>query len=140
MFRLTYTKEFAAAHHLPGYDGKCKNVHGHNYVVEMEFCGSNTNANGMLLADGVTIDFELIKTKFDEVAPDHGDLNAWMSEPPSTENVARALFWRLRASGLPLCAITVKETARGWVRYEPNGDEKEMPLPQPNYAQGYDLT
>lgn len=36
---LTVTKrfEFCYAHHLPEYEGKCKNVHGHNSIVEVTF-------------------------------------------------------------------------------------------------------
>ena len=36
---MTITKEFhfGAAHHLPNYDGKCNNIHGHEYFVRVEF-------------------------------------------------------------------------------------------------------
>ena len=35
---LTVTKifEFSAGHFLPDYDGKCRESHGHNFVLEVE--------------------------------------------------------------------------------------------------------
>lgn len=35
--RISVTRqfEFAYAHHLPGYQGKCSNLHGHNAMVEV---------------------------------------------------------------------------------------------------------
>lgn len=48
------------AHALPGYDGKCKNIHGHTYQLEVTVKGetqpeNNTPKNGML------IDFSVLK-------------------------------------------------------------------------------
>lgn len=35
--RISVTRrfEFAYAHHLPGYEGKCSNIHGHNAIVDV---------------------------------------------------------------------------------------------------------
>ena len=33
MFELTVEADFSASHLLEGYDGPCKNLHGHNYRV-----------------------------------------------------------------------------------------------------------
>lgn len=35
--RISVTRrfEFAYAHHLPGYEGKCRNIHGHNAIVDV---------------------------------------------------------------------------------------------------------
>jgi len=33
MYELTVETEFAAAHHLRGYQGKCENLHGHNRLL-----------------------------------------------------------------------------------------------------------
>lgn len=40
---ITVTKQFRfeAAHYLPEYEGECKNVHGHSYLLEMEFKSPN---------------------------------------------------------------------------------------------------
>ena len=33
MFEIEIRRTFAAAHQLKGYDGDCRNLHGHNYSV-----------------------------------------------------------------------------------------------------------
>ena len=42
---LTVTKEFefAYAHYLPEYEGKCRNLHGHNAKLEVEVSGPPVN-------------------------------------------------------------------------------------------------
>jgi len=35
MFEITVDYSFAAGHALRGYKGKCENVHGHNYKVQV---------------------------------------------------------------------------------------------------------
>lgn len=63
---------FAAAHHLPNHDGLCKNLHGHNYKLEVEYAGQIAQRTGML------VDFKEIKDLVNEriVKPlDHTCLN-----------------------------------------------------------------
>ena len=35
MFEVTVQQTFAAGHALRNYRGKCENVHGHNYRIEV---------------------------------------------------------------------------------------------------------
>jgi len=39
---------FDAAHRLVGYEGKCSNLHGHMWIVEMEIEGEKLDKVGML--------------------------------------------------------------------------------------------
>lgn len=41
--RITKQFEFEAAHALHGYDGKCKNLHGHNYKLYVTVIGNPIN-------------------------------------------------------------------------------------------------
>lgn len=57
ILRLTKQFDFQMAHSLTGYDGKCSNIHGHNYrllvTVEGEPIASAENAkNGMVMDFG----------------------------------------------------------------------------------------
>ncbi|MDR1877145.1 MAG: 6-carboxytetrahydropterin synthase [Flavobacteriaceae bacterium] len=57
MIRLTKIFTFEAAHALWGYDGKCKNIHGHSYklyvTVKGEPCNDiNNPKNGMIMDFG----------------------------------------------------------------------------------------
>ena len=49
MFEVRVEADFAAAHFLKDYNGKCENLHGHNYRVFAHVRGNNLNEGGMLL-------------------------------------------------------------------------------------------
>ncbi len=40
MIRLTKIFNFEMAHALYGYDGPCKNIHGHSYQLEVTIAGN----------------------------------------------------------------------------------------------------
>ncbi len=59
MSKIRVTKEFyfETAHALYGYDGKCKNIHGHSYKLSVTIIGipiqdDNHTKNGMVLDFG----------------------------------------------------------------------------------------
>ena len=49
MFEVRVTADFAAAHFLRDYNGKCENLHGHNYKVYAHVKGPELNEGGMLM-------------------------------------------------------------------------------------------
>jgi 6-pyruvoyltetrahydropterin/6-carboxytetrahydropterin synthase len=54
--RITKEFDFEAAHALDGYNGKCKDIHGHSYHLEMTFIGTPKSEVG--LSDcGMVVDF-----------------------------------------------------------------------------------
>ena len=60
--KIRITKQFAfeAAHALYGYDGKCKNIHGHNYILYVTVIGTPiTDKNNPKY--GMVIDFGDLK-------------------------------------------------------------------------------
>ena len=52
--KLGLVTEFDAAHSLPGYQGKCANLHGHTYQVEIV-------VEGDVGDDGFVMDFYQLK-------------------------------------------------------------------------------
>ncbi len=68
MFKITKRMEISAAHslNLP-YESKCKNLHGHNWIVGVEVSSSVLNKEGMI------IDFAFISNIVKEL--DHNLLN-----------------------------------------------------------------
>ena len=46
MFELKVIGEFSAAHNLRGYLGKCEELHGHNWKVEVVITGRKLNKTG----------------------------------------------------------------------------------------------
>jgi 6-pyruvoyltetrahydropterin/6-carboxytetrahydropterin synthase len=82
-------RDFSSAHQLRGYKGKCENLHGHNYKLEIYAKGEELNNIGLL------IDFVELKRAADEIVKylDHRNLNELppFDEElnPSAENIAR---------------------------------------------------
>lgn len=58
--RITKLFTFETGHALHGYDGKCKNVHGHSYKLEVTVIGSPINDNSNT-KHGMVIDFGDLK-------------------------------------------------------------------------------
>jgi 6-pyruvoyltetrahydropterin/6-carboxytetrahydropterin synthase len=82
-------RNFSSAHQLRGYKGKCENLHGHNYKIEIFARGEELNNVGLL------IDFVDLKAAADDVVKyfDHRNINELppFDEElnPSAENLAR---------------------------------------------------
>ena len=58
--RITKKFRFEAAHALHGYDGKCKNIHGHNYKLFVTVVGSPTSDSSNVKF-GMVMDFDDLK-------------------------------------------------------------------------------
>lgn len=74
MNTIRVTKEFTfeTGHALFGYDGKCKNVHGHSYKLAVTVCGQPiTDPNNVKL--GMVIDFGDLKSIVKEEVVDPFD-------------------------------------------------------------------
>ena len=70
-FEVMIERDFSSAHQLRGYKGKCENLHGHNYKVEIYARGEELNNIGLL------IDFGDLKKAADEIVKylDHRNQN-----------------------------------------------------------------
>ena len=90
MFEVRVTADFAAAHFLKDYNGKCENLHGHNYKVYAHVRGSVLNEGGMLM------DFSKLKGALRQVCKqlDHTNLNdlAVFDNNPSAERIAMYIY------------------------------------------------
>jgi len=118
---------FNAAHQLydPGLSddenrrlfGKCVNLHGHNYVLEVVVAGEVDDASGYVL------DLKLLSDVMNRQViqdVDHRNLNTdvpWLSgRIPTAENLALA-FWERLQPELPeglLRSVRVQETDKNW--------------------------
>ncbi len=89
-------RNFSSAHQLRGYKGKCENLHGHNYKVEIYARGRELDNIGLL------VDFGELKAAADEVVNylDHRNINELSPFDeelnPSAENLARYFLERVR--------------------------------------------
>ncbi len=74
MSKIRITKEFSfeTGHALYGYDGKCKNVHGHSYKLSVTVIGVPI-ADRNNVKFGMVIDFSDLKKIVKEEIVDHFD-------------------------------------------------------------------
>lgn len=90
MFEVRVEADFAAAHFLRDYNGKCENLHGHNYKVYAHVRGSQLNEGGMLM------DFTKLKGALRTVCKqlDHTNLNDMeiFDQNPSAERIAMYIY------------------------------------------------
>jgi len=96
MYEVKIVTQFAAAHRLENFYGKCEALHGHNWKVEVFLVGESLDSAGLLM------DFGLVKARTKEVLEevDHKYLNelaAFQNRNPSSENLACHLYERLGA-------------------------------------------
>ena len=94
MFEVRVEADFAAAHFLKDYNGKCENLHGHNYKVFAHVRGNNLNEGGMLL------DFSKLKDALRKTCEilDHTNLNdfPFFNQNPSAEKIALFIFENIK--------------------------------------------
>lgn len=140
---LRITKEFRyeGAHALPGYDGKCCNIHGHSYTLFVTVKGEPLcNGEGNPAKEGMAVDFKVLKgiveeniiNKFDHAlvlrkgTPLAADLDAEYPNviltdfQPTSENLI-TWFAQILKEKLPaevgLFSLRLYETASSYVEW-----------------------
>jgi 6-pyruvoyltetrahydropterin/6-carboxytetrahydropterin synthase len=113
MYELTIETGFASAHQLRGYKGKCENLHGHNWKVQISVAAERLNDID------IAIDFHDLKKIANEVISplDHAYLNdifPFTEKNPSSENIAKWIFdsmkKKINDDNIHVSAVTVWES------------------------------
>jgi 6-pyruvoyltetrahydropterin/6-carboxytetrahydropterin synthase len=139
MIRITKEFKLEMAHALHGYDGLCKNIHGHSYKLWVTVKGEVRNENGHV-KDGMVIDFEGLKEIVKPAIIDKYDhslvLNAnsphasidlsafekvfYLPYQPTSENLVMD-FATIIQSKMPkrvtLCKVVLSETATSFAEW-----------------------
>jgi 6-pyruvoyltetrahydropterin/6-carboxytetrahydropterin synthase len=122
MFEVTIIKSFSAAHLLAEIGGKCEELHGHNFKVEITVAAKKLNSNGLL------IDFRFLKKALGEILEevDHKHLNSLISFAginPSAENIAQYIFEKMdlkvKTAGVNMVRVKIWESENAAVTYFP---------------------
>ncbi|MDZ4181623.1 MAG: 6-carboxytetrahydropterin synthase QueD [Candidatus Cloacimonadaceae bacterium] len=120
MYKLSVTDSFSAAHRLCGYEGACKNLHGHNWVVRVCIIANELDEIGMAL------DFGVIKNLLGSVLDplDHAYLNEvpeLADMNPTSENLAKYIYERMQAQldgqAARVSSVEICESERSSVVY-----------------------
>jgi 6-pyruvoyltetrahydropterin/6-carboxytetrahydropterin synthase len=118
--KYTVSKKFSfeAAHSLPQLPvgHKCRNLHGHSYVVEIY-------VQGPLDERGFVVDYAEISTAMDRIVDllDHQNINDILPCSTTAENLGAWIMQQLdKYSGLDprVCRVDVYETAKTCVKVE----------------------
>ncbi len=123
MFEVSVEHTFAAGHALRNYRGKCENVHGHNYRVQVLVRGEKLDEVGMLA------DFTVLKKLLREVSEplDHvfvNDIEPFITVNPTAENMAKYVCEKMQEglkldNGAKVAEVKLWETDIQYAVYRP---------------------
>ncbi|MFH1791396.1 MAG: 6-carboxytetrahydropterin synthase QueD [Candidatus Omnitrophota bacterium] len=116
MYKICVRDDFSGAHNLRGYAGKCENLHGHNWKVEVRIASKKTDSIGMVM------DFKTARKYLADVLGrlDHKHLNKtpyFMKHNPTSENIAKFIYDALSKRVRDIAEVTVWETDNASASY-----------------------
>lgn len=125
---LSVTKEFTfdAAHQLlNGYVGKCAEIHGHTYKLQVTInLSSSLDTESGLDQFGMVVNFDRVKEAWKEIELkyDHKNLNDTLGVQTTAENIVQILFSDLRCrlnkeGHFYVSHIRLYETPTSWVDF-----------------------
>jgi 6-pyruvoyltetrahydropterin/6-carboxytetrahydropterin synthase len=130
-FSVTRLIHFCYGHRLLNYSGKCRNLHGHNGLIEISIEGRKLDRLGMVM------DFEEIKSKVqtwvdreldhklilnakDPMISEfrkHGQPFVTVKGNPTAEAIAKLIFDYARSKKLPVASVRLWETRNSFAEY-----------------------
>ena len=138
MYVLKTRADFDNAHFLKGYEGKCANIHGHRWTVEIQIKGEEIQKEGP--HRGMLVDFSDVKEDLREEASrlDHtlmyeaGSLKAetlaamkdegfaLVEFPfrPTAENLAKHFYDIMKQKGYDVVSAAIYESPENCAIYE----------------------
>ena len=131
MFRVTREFEFCFGHRLMDYDGKCRNLHGHNGKACVTLQADRLGRHEMVV-DFVemkrvigawidnTLDHTLLLHKDDPLVKTletAGEKVLPLDVSPTTENIAKLIYEYVESKGLPVAEVTMWETPYSFATY-----------------------
>lgn len=137
MYQLKTAADFDSAHFLAGYQGKCSNIHGHRWHVEVEVQKENLQEEGQLremitdfgdlkrdlreLTDALdhTLIYEAqsLRERTIQVLEEEGFYLKKVDFRPTAENFSRYFYDEMKKKGYPVSCATVYETPNNCASY-----------------------
>lgn len=138
MYSLKIEHSFDGAHFLAGYQGKCSNIHGHRWRVEVEVQADKLIESGEYA--GMVVDFSILKDTLRKLIEpyDHvliieagmmreATLNHLIADQfaialvnfrPTAENFVAHIYRELKRADLAVKRVTIYETPTNSAIYE----------------------
>lgn len=137
MYTLQTNASFDSAHFLKGYEGKCSNLHGHRWRVEITVASEELSADSQIR--GMVVDFKTLKDDLNELCNnldhcfiiEHGSLKdktlealheegfriVEMGFRPTAENLAEYFYGEMEDKGYQVILAKVFETPNNCAGY-----------------------
>ena len=137
MYTLQTSACFDSAHFLKGYEGKCSNLHGHRWKVEITVAAEQLTEEGQ--TRGMVVDFKTLKEDLNKLCDhmdhcliiEHGSLKdktldalneegfriVEMDFRPTAENMAEYFFDEMEEMGYQVVLSKVFETPNNCAGY-----------------------
>ena len=137
MYQLTTHASFDSAHFLSGYEGKCRNLHGHRWKLEVTVSSEELVREGQIR--GMIVDFGegkkdvknladefdhcliiekgTLKEKTMEVLTEEEFKIIQVDFRPTAENFARYFYERMQKAGYKVSLVKVYETPNNMAGY-----------------------
>jgi 6-pyruvoyltetrahydropterin/6-carboxytetrahydropterin synthase len=142
MFRVTKEIHFCYGHRLLNYAGKCRHLHGHNGKAVVTLEAAALDALGMVVDFSAikrvigkwiddALDHRLLLHRDDPIIPEllrQGEPFVTLDVNPTAENIARLIFERAAAHGMPVTEVTLWETEAAFATYRPTPGAPDPPL------------
>jgi 6-pyruvoyltetrahydropterin/6-carboxytetrahydropterin synthase len=131
MYRVTKELHFCYGHRLLNYNGKCRNLHGHNgkavitvETADLDLLGMVVDFSRMKKVIGgwidEVLDHKMLLHEDDPVIPElrrQGEPFVTLPVNPTAENIARMIFEQVRKEGFPVVEVTLWETENSYATY-----------------------
>lgn len=131
MFQVTREIPFCYGHRLLNYQGKCKNLHGHNGIAVITIQSEALDNLGMVMDFSDikkvvsqwiddTLDHRMLLHKDDPVVPylkQQGEPIQVMDVNPTAEHIAKVIFDFVKSQGFPVTEVKLWETPSCYAVY-----------------------
>ena len=110
MYQLKTVADFDSAHFLSGYQGKCANIHGHRWHVEIEIQAEYLEMQGQMR--GMLVDFGQLKDDIKKLA-DEFDHSLIIEDGTLKEKTVEAL----KEENFKMIFVDFRPTAESFAKY-----------------------
>ncbi|MCI0439510.1 MAG: 6-carboxytetrahydropterin synthase [Chloroflexi bacterium] len=136
LYKVTRQIEFCYGHRLLDYAGKCRRLHGHNGLLEVDVVADALDSLGMVvdftrIKDVVKgwvdehLDHRMILCRRDPLVPILQELDEppyLLDDNPTAENIAKHIFEKAAELGLCLAEARLWETTTSYAVYREGGE------------------
>lgn len=138
MYQVTREIPFCYGHRLLNYNGKCRNLHGHNGLAVITIESEDLDELGMVTDFSEikavvskwiddNLDHRMLLNKEDPLLPTLREIHEpvfVMDVNPTAENIAKLIFDVVETAGFPVTKVTLWETASCFATYSKSGSSQ----------------